>query len=826
MPQVGPTSPEGNGRPRKGITRRTFIQFLGAAGAWTLFGCPRYPGPIRLSPMPPGWDRGEERWVPSTCLQCPGGCGIRVRVFEGRAIKIEGNPDHPLNRGGLCPKGQAGLQVLYDPDRIPGPMRKRGGRSSTEWEAISWEEALETVAGKLKKLRAAGSPESLLLMGGRFPGHMRLLFERLARSYGTPNLVDTGSICDRTRRLGMLLTQGVLDLPGYDLEGTRYFMVFGAGFLEAWRPTTYLLRMYGAMRRGRPGTRTKIVMVDPRHGVGASKADEWIPIRPGTDAALALGMARVIIKEKLYDSDFVEKHTFGFEDWEEGAEVAGGSSPPEAAVEHEGFRTMVLREYPPRRVEEITGVPAADVVRLAREFAGARPAIAAAGRGPGLHTNGLYANMAIHSLNALVGSIDVPGGVVVQEPPPFQAWSDEAQDETARRGAARPPVAGRGPCVGSRSPGGGVHGTLLDALLAGKPYPIEAALVYYTNPLFSGPDTTRTREAFDRIPFLVSFSPFMDDTTARADLVLPDGTYLERLEDDFIVPSVGYPVLNLRQPVMEPLHDVRHTGDVLIDLARRLKGPVAESFPWGSYEEALVETVAGVAATGKGAPRARKAEEFWARLKKSGFWSAGPYPFGKTERFLTTPTGKFELYTLAWKRQVEEEARQTGKSVDDALEGFGIQARGDVAFMPHYEPARFEGDPVRFPLHLHTYKTMTHAEGRGGNQPWLQDSFGVQLGERWGPWVEINPETAEKLGVHDREMVWIESERGRLKLPARLHPGVRPDVVNIPFEYGHSAYGRWARKRGKNPNEIISGLVEAATGVHALHATRVRVVPT
>jgi len=179
------------------ISRRRFCWLMGATGAWTLVGCNEYPGTTRVSRLPAGWNRGEERLVSSTCLQCPGRCGIRVRVFEGRAVKIEGNPQHPLNRGGLCPKGQAGLQVLYDPDRIPGPMRKIGGRSSTEWEAISWNEALDVLTRRLADLRDAGRSEALLLMGGRFPGHMRELLERFARAYGTPNLVDTSSLCNR-----------------------------------------------------------------------------------------------------------------------------------------------------------------------------------------------------------------------------------------------------------------------------------------------------------------------------------------------------------------------------------------------------------------------------------------------------------------------------------------------------------------------------------------------------------------------------------------------------------------------------------------------------
>jgi anaerobic selenocysteine-containing dehydrogenase len=524
-------------------------------------------------------------------------------------------------------------------------------------------------------------------------------------------------------------------------------------------------------------------------------------------------MAHVIVKEGLYDRAFIGEHALGFEDWEE---------KPGYEPRHEGFKTMVLREYPPEWGEEITGVPAQIIRRLAREFAEDQPAVAAVGWGPELHTNGLFTNMAIHILNGLVGSIDVPGGVITQESPPFKSWHDAVLDHKARDGATQPPLVGRGSSMQGWPVGGG-HSTLIDSILSSRPYPVEAAIIYYANPLFSGPDTVRYRQAFDRIPFIVSFSPFMDETTAQADLVLPDSTYLERLEDDSISPSVGFPVLNLRQPVVEPLHNTRHTGDVLIKLARQIGGTVGDSFPWKSYEEALKESVAGVVAAGTGSFTGRNTEDFWAKLKVRGTWSGDPYCFGNYERVFLTSTGKFEFFPLAWKQHIEAEARSTGKTIDAILAGLGIQAGGDTALMPHYEPPRYSGDPRQFPLHLQTYKTMMYAEGRGGNQPWLQESFGLQLSERWRPWVEINPTTAEELGIRDGDLVWIESERSRLMLHARFHPGLLPEVINVPLGYGHTSYGRWAEGLGKNPNDIISNLLDPATGTHATHATNVKV---
>ncbi|MFQ5803844.1 MAG: molybdopterin-dependent oxidoreductase [Candidatus Methylomirabilales bacterium] len=806
------------------VTRRAFLRLMGASGAYVVYGCSKYPGPRSANAVPPGWSRGEERYIPSTCLQCPSGCGIVVRVYEGRAVKIDGNPEHPLNRGRLCPKGQAGLQVLYDPDRIRGPMRRIDGRHSRKYQRISWHEAIEEVANKLKDLRESSQAHSVLMMGGTVPEPMNRLFSRFARAYGTPNVVETSSASDGTIRLSNECTVGIYDHLGYDLENTNYLICFGANFLEAWRPTTYLLRMYGIMRRGRPGGRAKIVIVDPRYSVGASKADEWIPIRPGTDAALALGMAHVIITEGLYDQQFVAEHCFGFEEWIETAQ--GEEAEPLQTIKHRGFKE-VAAEYAPQQVEEITGVPSATIVRLAREFASSAPAVAAAGQGAGLHTNGLFNCMAVNALNALVGSIDARGGVIVQRKPPLAPWPQVALDEQAHITTSMARIDGAG---SEDSPlAKSVHSALPDRILRGEPYPVEMALVYYTNPIFSGPDTRSYREALNKIPYIVSFSPFMDDTTEYADIILPDHTYLERLELDLISPSLGYPVLNIRQPVVEPLYDTRNTGDVLIELAQRIGGSLKKSFPWESFEACLKATISGVAALQDGSFKARNVNDFWGALKRKGVWFGGPYRFGEWQDAIPTPSGKFEFYSLTMRRRIRERAEAHRPALGEGNPGRApaadlVHPRSDDAFMPHFEPPRFAGDSKEYPFYLNTFKTMMHAEGRGGNQPWLQESFGVQLTMCWEPWLSINPESARKLGMRDGDMVWIESPAGRINIRAKLHPGMPPDVVSIPFEYGHRAYGRWASKIRGNPNRLASsGMFERLSGFSALYATRVKV---
>ncbi|MFV1959303.1 MAG: molybdopterin-dependent oxidoreductase, partial [Planctomycetota bacterium] len=374
-----------------GLDRRSLLKAAGGLlAAGTLAGCgsPRHPIlRVRGGDVPPKVDR-----VRSVCLQCPAACGIEVERIDGVPVKVRGNPDYPTNRGGLCPKGVACLQVLYDPDRIRGPMRRVGARGAGRWEPISWDAAVGAVVERLASLRKDPGPHSVAFLGGRYQGSMEPLVARFLDCYGSPNHLGNGSVGSDGTKAALALMQGVYDYPGFDWTHSDYVISFGASWLEAYRPTTYLLRAFAHLRRGRPGSRAKFVHVDPRFGVTSAKADEWIPIRPGTDAALALGLAHVIVKEDLHDRAFLAQHAFGFDDWED------------EAGKHIGFARFVLERYPPDVVAGITGVAADRIVTLAREFATRKPAFAVGERGTSMRTNGLYTRMAVHALNALVGS--------------------------------------------------------------------------------------------------------------------------------------------------------------------------------------------------------------------------------------------------------------------------------------------------------------------------------------------------------------------------------------------------------------------------------------
>ena len=410
---------------------------------------------------------------------------------------------------------------------------------------------------------------------------------------------------------------------------------------------------------------------------------------------------------------------------------------------------------------------------------------------------------------------------MIQRPAPYLAWPDIRLDGVAKMGLAQPRVDQAGT---DRYPlAASVYQQLPGNIAAEDPYPVNALFLYYTNPLFSSPEVEPVREALTKVPFVVSFSPFLDDSSQYADLILPDHTYLERLQDVELVPSTGYPVVGLRQPVVAPLFDTRHTGDVLIQVARGLGGAVAQAFPWNSFEEVLQYRINGLWRSEVGDIIATEYQFFWEEFRRRSLWSDPPYRFGEWSRVFNTPSGRYEFYVQGLKADLAEAAGGEER-IDAWLEQMGVQARGDEVFLPHYEPPQRVGDPVEYPFFLNTYKLMTHAEGRGANQPHLQEILGMHGSQKWDTWLEINPQVARWLGIANKDQVWVESPAGeRIKTRAIFYEGARPDVVSLPFGLGHEAYGRWGTGRGVNPNRLLVNDTNPLTGTLNPYATRVKV---
>ncbi|HEX9119264.1 MAG TPA: molybdopterin-dependent oxidoreductase, partial [Terriglobales bacterium] len=482
---------------------------------------------------------GPESWATGVCNMCPGGCGLRVRLIGNRAIKIQGNPLHPVNRGGLCPKGMAGLQELYHPDRLRKTLRNTGTRDIPRWKEISSDEALGLLTERMRKLRDSGEARSLVVVDRQRSGLLPRLLSRFMAAYGSPNYVTMPTGLDALQA-AIYAQQGVTEQVAYDFSNSRYVLSFGVNLLEGWGAPVAMMRAFSRWRDVVSGRRAKFVQIEPRFSMTAARADEWVPIRPGTEATLALGMAYVLISEGLYDADFVREHTFGFEDWQD----AEGNS-------HTGFKSLVKSEYRLNDAATVTGVPADTILRLAREAAQNRPVLAIGDRHNSSLPGNVYAAMAVHSLNGLLGSIDVPGGVLVQQQLPGQALVSNAKD----------------PLLPSAQTHVANAGELPQAIVSKRPYPVQMLLLNQVNPVFALPNGAAFRSAMRDVPFIVSVSSFLDDTAVLADLVIPAPTGLESWQDGGTPPTVANAMVSIAPPAVRPRKDVRHPGDVMLKVA-------------------------------------------------------------------------------------------------------------------------------------------------------------------------------------------------------------------------------------------------------------------
>ncbi|MFQ6672704.1 MAG: molybdopterin-dependent oxidoreductase, partial [Candidatus Tectimicrobiota bacterium] len=314
------------------LSRRNFFKVAGlfaAGAAGASLGRKRPPLPDLVEGDP--WPEREERWVASVCQLCPGGCGLRARVVDGRVVKVEGNPFHPVNRGRLCPVGQAAPQLRYHPDRLRSPMLRTAGGGLRR---ASWEEATSFLAQALKGLRDRGEAHTVVFLAGPFRGLRDRFLRRFMTAFGSPNYIRAREAAPEELDPSHSLAQGIDRPLAPDLFAARSILSFGVPLLEGGPSPVYQMRAYGHFRQGEGRPRGVLIQVEPRRSATAERADKWVAIRPGTETTLALGIAHALVLENLFDESFVARHCEGFED---GAGPDGRVLP--------GLRTIVLREF-------------------------------------------------------------------------------------------------------------------------------------------------------------------------------------------------------------------------------------------------------------------------------------------------------------------------------------------------------------------------------------------------------------------------------------------------------------------------------------------------
>jgi len=525
------------------------------------------------------------------CGMCSKSCGIDVYLKEGKIIDVRGMKEHPMSKGVICEKAKFAPELQYSNDRLVTPLLKRGD----VWERVSWDRALEHIAQKLTEIKSQYGPEALAVYLGNSVGlrDAKRYAVRFCDTYGTPNYSSVDMLCHWSRTMATDMTVGGYPVP--DEMNAKCIIVWGTNPEES--NITEYHDILTAKKRG-----AKLIVIDPRETRLARKADIYIQIRPQTDCALALGMINVIIVEGLYDKQFVDTWTIGFEQLKD----------------H-------VKEYSPETVSAITGVPADMIYRAARTYAFNKPACLSQHIAIDHGINGFQAIRAMTILESIMGNIDVTGGGKLVPGAKTQSTRVTTQIHPKTTGLEGYPL-----FINYMNQAHGMN--FAETILNGSPYPIKGMIFQGSNPLLTWPDTDTTERALRKLDFLVVMDLFMTKTASIADLVLPACTFLERTELCDYGYFQGVPILALRSKICDPPGDNYPDWKFWSELAKKLG--YEEYFPWENNEDMLdyVLKPSGITAT---------------QLKVN---PAGvPYTQDKRQQYLAhgfnTPSGKIELYS-------------------------------------------------------------------------------------------------------------------------------------------------------------------------------------
>jgi anaerobic selenocysteine-containing dehydrogenase len=719
------------------LTRRQFLTLMGGTtGAAVLFqacGVPEMEllvdAPVE---MPEDLVTGTDNWYATVCRQCDNAEGLVVRVMEGRAKKIEGNIDYPINRGGHSPRCEAGLQALYHPDRISAPLVRTGSRGSGEYREISWDDAIKRLAESLNSVDSIAN--DAVLVTDPIGGHLGFVVDAFVSKTEIKRHVYEPLETNVVRRAVEEIF-GQSAMPDFDIENAEYLLSFGADFLSTWNASTRYARGYGEFRQGRQGIRGKLVHVDSRFSATAANADKWIKVNPGTEGLFALGLIQTIVSKGDVNSDVI------------------------AALFPTGGRRWI-NDYDPSKTIEKMGIKSIDIIEeVAAEFVQSHHAIAIGGGSAAAHSNGFESMKAVYSLNHIVENIGKKGGVLLNpESPLAEIKSSQSGD----------------PFTDFQKLSSDMDSGLVKLLM-----------VRGANPYYGLPDVTGFKDRISKVDTVVSFSGMMDDTTAMADLILPEHNYLEDWGTDIPLSGTGYQTVGFQQPVVRPFFENRGDNlgtkgfaDVLMTLAQVMD--VDLQLKGDTFKDIIRDGARQLFDMNRGSVKgANSFEDFWnGVLQRGGWWdinSKGP-------------------------SYVKPSALE---KIPDPI----IIGNGDFYLQP--------------------FPSASLYDGRGAALPWLQAMPDPISTATWQTWVEINHEEADKLGIKEGDVLEITSGTGRkIKALAMPNPATPNDVIGIPFGQGHRDYGRYATGRGANVMEILADVSDARTGSLAWAANKITITPT
>lgn len=791
----------------------------------------------------------EREKKPSACWQCVSRCPNIGYVEDGRLVKIEGQPNSIRTMGKVCAKGQAGVNQTNDPDRILYPLKRAAGRGEGKWKRISWDEALTEITGRLMKLREAGEPEKFMFHYGRMKASSSKIVKQFLAAYGTGTIGNHTTICEGGKWTAQELTWGK-HYDNWDFDNTRFVLNFGSNLFEAHtNHVSTAQRLVSAINE----RNVRVVTFDVRLSNTVSKSAEWVPVFPGTDLAVVLAMCNVIMQEDLY-------RPFG----EEFLKFCRATENVNASLEEKvtALKTH-LAQYTPQWAEKISGVPAWKIASIARDFAKNHPAVVISYRGAVAHYNGNDTERAIQMLAAITGNIDVPGGRCHAVGPKWRYPHGAEHVPKARKLDILDGFKGVVPF-----PNHHISHQVFDVIADGSQGRPDIYMWYCYQPVYSNPQTGKNIEVLkdeSLIPFTVAVSPFYDESSALADIILPDAPYTERWDwEDMVSPS-QVPEYYIRQPMVPPPAEVRDFKDVCIEMAERMGFPLgyksAEEFVRQSCEMTpAVKKMGGLDfMKQRGVFVDPELKPVFYQFKKT----VGPEKLAGETVLFDEATGVYWDWKKAGAKSREEAAAKGYTHTKKAYTGYLGQKIGDTVYaafkpdkvnktgyleiysglmaekglnpMPTWQPVPEHTGLAEDELVLTTYKVNVQSHSRTQNCKWLTEIF--HENPAW-----INPATAQKLGIAEGDTIRVASNLGEMKTQARITPAVVPGVIAISNHCGHWEYGRiasgnktpfsredpelklkWWKGTGAHPNWIIPSSPDPVNGQQRWMDTVVKV---
>ncbi len=725
------------------LNRRDFLKAAGATtGGFVLLPSLLDGGLKAFAAAPPETNPGEEdSLLYGKCGVCSMACAYIAHLRDGRIVRLTGNPKDQTAEGKLCVKGYSGIRMLYGPERLKYPMKRtnpeKGIGIDPGWVKISWDEALDLTASKFKKHIDADGPQAVAVIGRPKPWT-----KHFAQAIGTPNHIVHINTCYSTHEV---IWRAVVTGSGktwtVDYENSKCILAFGWDGMgkskNHWGRAVNKARQNGA----------RLIVLDPRQSITASKADQWIPIKPGTDLAFALSMIRTIINEDLYDKEFVGNYTFGFNELKE-----------------------AVQEYTPDWAASVCGVPADTIVQVAHEFATSKPAVVAHHKrdagGPN-YANSWRLNHCYVILDALVGSMDRPGGHILDRKPKLSNFTEVFNLPPYPDTTKGPRIDGleKFPLLHQRTKGS--FSTLAEGILSQKPHTVKAALVWKDNVL-AFPNPGRLVEALKTLDFIAVSDIYPTEIVQLADVVLPDNTFYEGSGVDARTYHAMYPQVALRQ-ALPTLHETKSIGSVVISLLRKMG--LDQYAPEGMGGGAILKADLEMLGTTK--------DEI---INNGGMWGE-EVPFKPKTEF-GTPSNKIEFYGTK-------------------LEEYGYDP------LPRWVPNPEAGS--EYPFHLLIYRRPWHRMTQSQNDTVLAE-FNPEN------YVLINSETAARNGIADGDEVYVESSTNKIRLKAKTTQGMRQDCLAIDHGFGHwskelsVAYGKGANDGDLIPSMTIEDQLSISGG--------------